>query len=297
MADTYEIEERPVKLHYYQFDFNKKTEKYEGMRKIYYTGYSVINKPISLLLNLNKIHHDPMDHDTLLQDLVDKYHEQRRNNKNKENSARDDTTLDNFVSNHRILTDFLYVGMEADGYNNKELNKNVEAEIKRQNTFFEKFWRPKGINRPPHSHYCNCTYGKDERRSIRDNKYIFNPFNYRLVIIGSTCIDHFNIRPKCTKCQEGITLNVAIKFNMMCRECSKPNCIVCGDVMKDRSREICTTCKKLGKNFFKSGKYERQSFMFVFITDKSYMLNMKKLNEDINNKSKLSKFCERITLN
>jgi hypothetical protein len=110
MAGTYEIEERNVQLHYYQFDYNKETEKYERMRKKKYTGYSVINKPISLLLNLNKIHHDPMDHDTLLQDLVDKYHEQCQ--KNKELKKEDkyyikDTTLDDFVSNHRILTDFL----------------------------------------------------------------------------------------------------------------------------------------------------------------------------------------------
>lgn len=200
-----EYKEIPLRLKYYQFDYNEQTGKYENKRKVYYDGVFKVSHPISLILNFNTILGNPYDADDLFMELIEK----KRTSTN---------ALNAYINQHPIMEKFQYVGKQLAQHNNKPL---IGTEL-RYVEFFNKYWRPKGIIKPKPTSYCSCSYGKRPGQRLITNHYLFNTEAKILVIVGNDCIDRFSLKPKCKKCGCVLTLVKAIKYDLLCKECRPP---------------------------------------------------------------------------
>lgn len=224
------------------------------------------------MLNLNRITHNPFDEEELFDALLKEYDKDReiikRNKGKAEDKKEEPNNLDTYCRNHPLIKEhFVYVGGTANIENDDGF---LEASLKYQNEFFDKYWKHRGVERPEKEHRCKCTYFP-----LETNHYIMNTFNHRLLVIGSECIKKFQLRPRCKKCNTIIQNNQAVNCDMLCKECMPYRCKVCKfEIDRTIKSRVCAECSELGRKRVKFGYYQGQSYLTLFKTDKKIVLNM-----------------------
>lgn len=279
-------------LVYYQYSINPTTGKFNKPQRRYFNAKHVLcSKPISLILNLNKLSHNPYDEQALFNELITYWDMDT-------DEGATETPLITFCKSHPVLKEHWQLIGTSKQFHNKDQNRYTFDKVEvQQNTtkefnYYEQYWKPKGLIQPPKLDYCLCGFGLDNNTlKLEHNFYLFNPHNYRLVVIGSECQKKFNKKPLCIVCNSNIKFNEALIYDHRCKRCFYKECCVCkGDVEEMNTNRVCYDCKTLGAKRFKSGKNEGKSYLTLFkeIGDKMTQWN------SINPSTHLGKFIGRI---
>lgn len=239
------IKRQSISLNYYQYSYDTNTGKWKDPVEVMYKGVFWKNKAISLMINLNRITHEPFNEDALYKELVAVYDQQKKAIEKWKDADSKGNKPDNifkqFCMNHPLIKQhFLLGGCDYVG------DKNLY-------NLFEIVCRPLGINKPPFQTFCQCTYGKKcSKEQLKHNFYIINPFNHILVVIGSECVKKIGMTPFCIVCGTPISPFIAIEQFFKCKDCKTYNCKVCHDTFqKKRKSGMCKVCKRLGDVTYK----------------------------------------------